>query len=289
MLQLSAEFARTSAVCALRGRGLRPSALSGPFLCPLRVPTCSGAPAPERVRYGAARPRQSRLSRARPAAPAPQLCVAPRVRADALRGGQLPRSPLVPVSVRLRASFAALRLPLLSLPGPRVPSVGRWVPPACPLRGFGVGCRSGPGGIAACRPRSSGCAPGAYVLACLRPLRCPCRAFPCVGYLPRDPPPCRPRWGLQGARGCKQWLRPPLKRAPLWGASLCLRPRFLIVAQRATPSPFGQPCWGCPFALPISARGLDTLEHMCYTCTCEADPGRARRAPPLIISVSMGS
>jgi len=205
-----------SAVCA-------PACLR-PAFCPLRVRCCAGAPAPARVRFGAARPRAVAPPSPRPpGSPARPVCAAVRLRGRSLGPLRFALPSLrcglpVVALAALRRGFA-LRVPAPGPPGasrcfggfPRRCAPRR----AAPARGPARACGPLGGGLSA--PGPFGCARGLprllrfsgfCVPRCLgsqaRP-GAPCCVLPCA---PRPPPPL----GAPGARG-PLGLRPALGRA----------------------------------------------------------------------------
>lgn len=200
--------------------GVRACGAVGPAFCALRVPACAGAPAPARVRSGAARPRAV-------APPSPRPPGSP----SRARAGLRPSRP-----ARCRRSPAAPSAPL------RPPcSVGlapapgrRWASrrPAGPPRGLAPS--GGFGGFArppASPPRSGpGGAGGPLArLFCAPPPGPWLRARACAGLLgasvgplclpwgsPLRPPAPPPPLGAPGSPRPVGWLRPPLR-----GSAFC--------------------------------------------------------------------
>lgn len=161
----------------------------------------AGAPTPALARAGAPRPLRAHPARF-PPLPRSASCaltrsVGARCRrrlgprpccaAASLRVGLAPRG-LGPCAARRPAGGSACPLraacALRSRPGPRA-AVG----PLFPLRGPGLGCLR--------------------AAACGRLLRLSGGTAVVGGVLPCRPPPCRPRWGLPGARGPFGWALPP--------------------------------------------------------------------------------
>jgi hypothetical protein len=180
---LSAQFPRTSSVCAPSCRGrywrLFPAALmrtSRPALARVAALACC-------VRSGAARP----PPRARSAAPG--FKAAARVRAGALRVRQRPCSP----AARSPAVCGRpVRLPLQPPPLLSVPCPGRRFPLPRPLRGFGAG-RLRPRGQRRRKRRLFLLRPRGLLPRVLRPLRG--ASAPSLGFPPFAP-------GRAAARRC---------------------------------------------------------------------------------------
>jgi len=179
------------------------SRLPRPF-CALRVPTCAGAPAPARVRSGAARPPPLRgpdPAHSAQVGPAPRPLRPPLSRPALVRAtrsavGAAPAVPAASVSGRLRASY---RSPLRPAPLPWFLAWGAASSRGRPLRGFGGGLAPAPGRgpplaglFSACGP-GRGCARAAP--ACCRARFCPASFVPLLGRgfspapLPSPPPP----------------------------------------------------------------------------------------------------
>lgn len=219
--------------------------LGAPF-CALPVPVCAGAPAPARVRVGAARPPPLRgsgpafsPSGLRPRPPRACLAVPPRfrsgrVRACALRGRSLgsvwfapcpcfaagsPWSPLLRrgrgCSQRVLLAGASLRPRLRRLRARRLPAL----PP-----GSACGLPSPRGGRAVVlRARVSALAallrvlrPALLGLASLRPGALPGFALP-------PPRPCRPS-GARGVRMAGFWADPAFRWSLLFATLVHLGP-----------------------------------------------------------------
>jgi hypothetical protein len=240
---------------------------AGPF-CALRVPCCAGAPAPARVRSGAARPPPLRC-------PGPSPSSLPRfARSPGPPPGPCPPALSLGPCAPLRGSVAsrwprcasglalsALRAPCsVALASRRVRS-GRfagsppgppWARPLARLRGRsapGPGASAGlwpacfglrPRGLCAARPRLRGLA-----VRCLLPLWWSW-VLPCL-----PPAPAAPRWGARGERQASGLggSRPRPFGPPLWvGAA----------------SVSGSPLSHCPPRVKASLRrgygpGLDPL------------------------------
>ena len=240
--------------------------------CALRVPSCAGAPAPARVRSGAARPPPLRgpgpafapslrspgppLGPRPPAPPLGPCAPLSRLRGRSLAPGPLPPHPRR-CGLAVRFALALLRVGCgasVAPPGP---------PPGRPLRGFGGGWLrpGGVGGLAAAfsaPPPGLGSAPApARAWGVLRPAGRawpPCRAFVAPASAAPNPsrcasvgPLCRP-WGSPlrppapppplGAPGGVRpvgWLRPPL-RGPRFSRPSRGPPSRRARAPRAVPA-----------------------------------------------------
>ena len=189
--------------------------------CALRVPCCAGAPAPARVRSGAARPPPLRFPgppagaapRARPpGSPARAVCAASR-----LRGLSLAPLRLGAASAVLRAPAASLWLPLLRSALPLRFAWPRRVPPGPgPFRGFGGGRLLAPGPARAFGPACFGLRPRGLWLRARASAGLRCVAWwRCggPGFSPASPPPLPPPLGARGG------ARPPALGAPAPGPS----------------------------------------------------------------------
>lgn len=162
---------------------------------------------------GGPRPAQVRaLSRSAPPVPRAR-CRGPR---SAARFGVRPPPRRALLAVSVAPPGGQKGSPGGRFGGPGVPASGLLPSLWCLRRSFCVPAPLGP----PCAP--CGCYCGRGVLPCFSvraawvPLRgsqarCCCA---CRGVLPCFPPPCRPRWGLPGARGLRPWGLPPPRCAP---------------------------------------------------------------------------
>jgi len=262
-----------------------PGPLWGPF-CALRVPPCAGAPAPARVRSGAARP--GPLRGRGPAFPALASLPAPAPRArppgSPARGlGGAPAPPPRPFSrwPRCASALPSLRcgLPVVAL-APARARLGRFAgsPPGPPGPARFAASGAAPSRPGACAALRAACwwppAPGAF--GCARsacgPLAASGGGFLRRGLLrrprclggaadPRDASldalePCLPRRATQSVVGQVLPPLPPAPAPPL-GASGSAWP---VGASPRSGSRFSRPCRGPPCALrarpcaPIPAR-----------------------------------
>ena len=229
----------------LCGPGPRASSLgfSGGLFAHSASDACAGAPAPARVRSGAARPPPLRgagpafspvaaLLRPRPPGPAPRL---PRSASSGLApsvGARWPRCAWR--AIRSAAGF--LRCPCsapVRLGASRCPAGSPWPRPACAsLRPASGAAGSAPGAWAAQAPPFPALAPGAFCCA-----RGPARALLALLWgsplhPPAPPPPL-------GAPGCAWLALARGLRAPAWGLRFAALPGGPPGDQRCSCGLFG--------------------------------------------------
>lgn len=227
--------------CAARPRAL--FALSASPAAPGSLPRRGSASARRArrrfaSRSGAWRPRFAR--RVRPSGAPPRLPRSGLVRAcfaAPSAPSRCPRCAWVALAA-LRASSAALRLPLLPLGLPLALRGLRAGSPPAPARFAASGAGgSRPGGFGAASPRSFAPAPGAWF--CSPRLRGCAGVARLSGVLPPPPPrPCAPRWGAAGSGrlrlgGCRPRAASPRAPARTFNQSVLLDCICTVVRRRS--------------------------------------------------------